>query len=291
MNQNSEILAKLIEEDFGLDTKEGSRWGKSDEHSSLVLDKERGIFFWNAKNVVGDPLTYLTKVRGMDFQKARDVLREYRNFSSSFVYTIKNDEDDVIVYPKLVEVFFDDGRDKREYFYSRGLTDSTIDRFQLGYYNGFNTIPYFVDGTFRNFQLRKDNPRTFKNYYKGVGPLLFNSDILKITNKIYLTEGPIDAMVLIQNGLPAVSATTILPQWFSNFVRQSTIYVLYDNDSAGENEAKRSSKILGLDRCKVYCFWDFDEKGYDPVDFFRDGNTADELIKLVENNYKYGFEV
>jgi len=73
MNTNAEILSNLINQDFGLISKEGSRWGKSEEHSSLVLDKERGIFYWNSEGVVGDPLVYLTKVRRLTFEDAKSV--------------------------------------------------------------------------------------------------------------------------------------------------------------------------------------------------------------------------
>ena len=34
------------------------------------------------------------------------------------------------------------------------------------------------DGTFRNFQCRMDDPKKMRHWYKGVGPLLFNSDLL-----------------------------------------------------------------------------------------------------------------
>lgn len=295
MNPNAQILSKLIDEDFDLNTRDGSRWGNTEDHSSLVLDKERGIFFWNSKGIVGDPLVYLTKVRGLSFERAREYLRDFKEFSGSFVYTIHNEKEDVVVYPKLVDIFFEDGatdKSRRDYFYRRGLTDNTIDRFRLGWYNDFSMIPYFVEGTFRNFQMRRDDgKKVIRHYYKSVGALLFNSDILKVTNKIYVTEGPVDAMVLMQNGIPAVATTTVLPDWYGKFVKQKEIILLYDNDKAGEFEARRSAKILGQERCKIYCFWDFNDSGYDPVDFFNEGNTVESLNELVEKNSKYCFEL
>lgn len=294
MNNNAEILEVLIEEDFGLKGNQSSRYSKGIEHDSLVIDRDRGIFFWNAQGVVGDPLVYLTKVRGLSFPDARNYLNKFQ-YVGTHVYTINTGKDDVVVYPKLVEVFHELGKDKdkREYLYIRGITDETIDLFQIGWYNEFITIPFFEGGTFRNFQLRKDNPRQMRSYYKGLGPLMFNDSILKLTNEIYLTEGPIDALALIQNGLPAISTNSggiILSEWFEKFSRQKIIYILFDADETGKKDAVRVSNILGVNRCKIYCFWG-EEKGYDPVDFFRDGRRLDELKELIEKESKYLFEL
>lgn len=293
MNPNSEILARFIEEDFGLNTREGSRWGSSDEHDSLVLDKERGIFFWNSQNIVGDPLTYLTRVRHYTFEDAKEYLKTI-NHIGTYVYTINGKDGDIVVYPKLVDIFYEDGLSKRDYFYNRGLTDDTINRFQLGFYNNYHTIPIFEGGTFRNFQMRRDNPvKIVRNYYKGVGSLLFNSDILKLTDVVYYTEGPVDAMILSQNGLPAVSSngSTFKSEWYSKFIYVKKIIILFDNDIAGEKEALRLANVLGTTRCKIYTFKDFEMKGYDPVDYFRDNNKVEDLIKIIDKESKYTFEL
>jgi len=295
MSANTQILEQLISEDFGLESKDGSRWGKGEDHDSLVLDKERGLFFWNSKGIVGDTLVYLTRVRKYSFEKARKYLEQYENFVSTQVYTVDTDYGDTVVYPRLVEVFFDLGKSKenREYMYNRGITDETIDRFQVGWYNEYTMIPFFVNGTFRNFQMRMEKPiKKIKKYYKAK-PLMFNSDILKITNTIFFTEGPIDAMALIQNGLPAISTDfsgNVLPEWYGKFLNQTDIILLFDNDKAGVTEAIKTAKVLGVDRCKIYTFQDFDEPSYDPVDFFKDGNTKEELLDLINEKGKYSYE-
>lgn len=291
MNKNAQILEKLIDYDFGLKTREGSRWGKAVEHDSLVIDKDRGIFFWNSEGIVGDPIIYLTQVRGMSFEDGREYLRQF-DYEGTYVYKIGRE--DVVVYPKLVDVFYEDGLSHRDYFYRRGLTDDTIDRFQLGWYNGFNTVPLFEEGVLKNFQMRADQPmKRIKGYYRGVGPVMFNSDILKLVNNVYYVEGPVDAMAMVQNGLPAVSSNSgggYLPEWYSRFVRQSMIYLVFDNDNAGVKEAKRLARFLGITRCKIYTFPETEEKGYDPVDFFNDGHSGRDLAELVKKEGKYAFE-
>ena len=290
--ESHQILEYLINQDFGTTGNNNPRWGKSENHSSLVIDKRKNIFFWNSQNIIGDALTYLLKVRKLSKEQALKLLDDlkYRNNIS----IIKNDKDQtIIVHPKLVNVFFENGKKDRSYFYDRCLTDSTIDRFQLGKFNGYYTVPFFENGIFKNFQCRKDNPKKMFGYYKNVGPLLFNSDILKLTNKIFYTEGPIDTMVLIQNGLPAISSNCgggFLRNWYSKFIRQKEIILLFDNDGAGNIESKRLAKFLGENRCRIYNFWDFSDK-YDPVDFIRDSHNIDELMELIDKKGKYSFEL
>lgn len=293
---NGKILERLIDEDFGLDTKENSRWGKSQKHSSLVLDKEKGVFFWNSQEIVGDALIYLTKVRGMSFADAKSYLKSQDGYESTFVYTVKaNNQQDIVVFPELVDVFHDLGRTRREYWYKRGINDNTIDRYQLGWYNGYNTIPIFVDGTFRNFQLRQDVPeKRIKGYYRGVGPLIYNSDVLRVTDKVFVSEGLTDCLRLNQEGIPAVSHNTgaggWVNSWFKYFINQKEVYVIFDNDTAGREGSEKVAKCLGLYRTKIYTFAG-EEQSYDVVKFFKDGGTKQELLDLVFGESKYLFEL
>jgi DNA primase len=294
MNKNGIILENLISEDFGLKTKDGSRWAKSEEHSSMVLDKEKGIFFWNSQEVAGDCVVYLTKVRGMSFRDATEYLRS-KEYEGTLVWTMQSGGEEIVVYPPLVETFFEMGRNKRDYFYRRGLTDDTINRFSLGFYNGWSTIPFFEDGTFRNFQFRMDTPsKRIKSYYRGLGALLFNSDILRLVDEVYYVEGPVDAMILLQNGIPAVASNIgggFRQDWYSKFLNVDRIHLVFDRDSAGDNESKKLAKFFGEYRCKLYNFWGFEENGYDPVDYFRDGHTGEEFLGLIKENEKYVFEL
>jgi DNA primase len=295
MNNNTKILEALIGEDFGLVNIE-SNFPKSEEHSSLVLDKRKGIFFWNSMEIVGDPLVYLTKVRKLSFNDAKEFLRNFE-YSGTHVCTIKGYEDDVIVYPELIETFYRLGKlkERRDYLYRRGLTNETIDRFQIGWYNDFTMIPFFINGTFRNFQMRKDIPnKRIKSYYKGVGPLLFNSDILKLVSVVFIVEGPLDALILLQHGIPAISTNSggvVSPEWHDKFVDQKIIYLVMDNDDAGRKEAKRTAKNLGTTRCRIYTFQDYEQVGFDPIDYFLDGNTDKDFLKLIEEKSQWLWEM
>jgi len=297
MVRNAEILAKLIDEDFGFETKENSRWGKATDHDSLVLDKEKGIFFWNSKELSGGAISYLMGVRKLSFPEAKKYLANYE-YEDTFTLTVNTKVGDVYVYPKLVDVFFEYGqeKDKRQYWYNRGISDSTIDRFRLGWYNNYNTVPIFMDNALRQFQLRSDNingKRSITNYYKNVGPVLFNSDILKFTDKVYVTEGLTDCLRLTQEGLPAVSGNAgsggWLTEWFIYFMRQKEIVVIYDNDRAGKHGVGIVASCLGQYRTKIFTFPGYDDK-FDLVDFFNAGGNVKELEALIEEHSMYLYQ-
>lgn len=283
------LLYKLIERDYGI---AGSgRWFHSVEHDSLVYDAENDVFYWNSEGIQGDAYIYLTKVRMYPHSTAKEYLRENKNFAGTFIQEIK-DGVETVVYPKLVEVFHNNiWEDSREYFHIRTITDETISRFKLGKHNDFYTIPFYYEGIFKQFQLRKDNPKTIRNYYKGVGPLLFNSDIMKITNKIILVEGPTSCLVLNQNNIPCVSMNTgaegFLPEWMKDFKNQKEIIILFDNDSAGIKGAVRTAKILGVGRCGLYNFQDTEVDHYDPNDWFKENKkSGKEFMEYIESKLK-----
>ncbi len=63
-----------------------------------------------------------------------------------------------VPYEKLVEILWREGKNEREYWYKRTLKDTTIDRWRLGYFDGWYLIPLYLDGIFINFQCRRDEP-------------------------------------------------------------------------------------------------------------------------------------
>jgi hypothetical protein len=287
------LLAKLIEEDHGLELR--GRWGRSDTKSSLVYDAQRDVFYYNKDNIVGDCYVYLTQMRGWTHDSAKDYLKQ-NNYTATFIQEIGNGQEQII-YPRLIEAWHENlmelPDEGRRYFYNRMLTDQTIRRFKLGYFSQFYIIPIFMDGTLKQFQMRRDSPKLIKNYYSGVGPLLFHSEILQITDTVYITEGLIGTILLSQFGVPACSmnigAEGFQAKWSKYFTRVKEINILFDRDSAGDAGALRIAKILGQHRCKIYNFFDFDAK-FAVDDFFLDGHSMEELEELVKEQGKYAFE-
>jgi DNA primase len=284
------ILEDLISRDFTIEGR--GRWLHTREHDSLVIDSEEQMFWWNSTGKFGNAFTWLTEIKGLTPQKAKEYLKDVVNYKDVFVEILNGKQEELLIYPKLVDIFYENGkRNSRDYWYKRSISDKSIDMFRLGFSEGWYTIPIFVDGTFRNFQMRREEPtKQIKSWYKGIGPLLFNSESLKLTNHVYITEGPTDAISLLERGLPAVSHNAgseyFSNDWFKYFINQSEIFVVYDNDSAGINGAKKVAKVLGESRCKIYTFEGFGPK-YDCCDFFNWGHSAEDFKNVVKSCSKY----
>jgi len=270
------------------------RWLRTQEHDSLVIDAEKQVFFWNSRDIIGNEYVWLTKVLGMSHREANEFIEDTKDNLLSKISTADT-KDDVVVYPALVEIFYETGKGYREYWRDvRGYTDETIERFRLGFTGEWYVIPIFVDGSFKNFQCRKPNPKRVMSWYKGLGPLPFNFSSLAVTNWTVLTEGPVDAIMLRQYDIPAVSQTGAAGYWNSTWMDKffdiERIYICYDNNVAGNLGAKKVTDILGVHRSKIYNFWDFEE-GFDVTDFFKRGGTKDNFMELLEKKSAYEWEV
>lgn len=287
------LLQELIQEDFGI--KGNNRWFSSVDHSSLVYDSEKDEFFWNSKNIRGKAVEYLMEVRGITKKKAQEIV----NVRGKVVGYVNEDGSyDEAPYEKLVDLLWSLGRKNRDYWYKRCLTDRTIDRNQLGYYDGWSLIPLFRNDKFVNFQCRRDEPtKQIKYWYRieNFEPVLLNQQLLELVDTIYITEGPTDAILLNQEGVSAIAHTGgngyWNPAWYPLFSRIKNIFYIQDNDEAGLWGTKKVSENLGTDRVRIFQFPKEYKKGYDAGNYFQDGGNAKDFKEMVESNSKYVFEI
>jgi len=245
----------------------------------------------------------LTKVKGFDYHLAKEYITNFEGFLNPLPKRVLKNDKVIVPFGKLVDTFHDNYlQEETDYWEKRGITLTSVKRFRLGkFYNElqeitWNTVPIFLNGEFYNFQLRTDFPeKMIRYYYKGLGPMPFNFDVMSITDNIIICEGPTDCIRLSQEGVPCVShnagSAGWRPEWFSYFIKQKKIIVLYDNDEAGVKGAKKVAENLGVYRTKIYTFKDFDKKGYDVIDYFRDGNKVSDLLKIIETKAEYAFSL
>lgn len=292
---NTGLLQTLVEEDFGY-KREGRNWGRAEQHSSLVVNEELQKWFWNSEGIGGDVLSYLIKIRGLKKDKAEEVLEIREKFVNGSILEEKP-EREYVPYEKLVDLLWMLGKNNRDYWYHRCLNDKTIDRFRLGFYNGWYTLPLYDKGQFIDFQCRRDEPnKVIRKWYKDAHtmPVLLNMELLNLVDTIYITEGTIDSLLLIQEGISAVAqsggANYWNSEWYPYFNRIKRVYYIADNDNAGLQGAERIATSLGMDKVLIYTFDGKPEK-YDTVDYFRDGGNAKDLKSLVESNSRYLFEI
>lgn len=282
-------LLELVKQDFGI-TGSG-RWWRSLVHSSLVVDEEKEKFFFNARNLFGGAKEYLINIRGISPQNAEEFVSRVR-IGSAPNETVSLQ----FKYEKLVNIFNLHGKEIRDYWYRRNLTDKTIDRYKLGHYDGWFLVPIYNDGMFVNFQCRRDEPeKKIRFWYKDsdFSPVLFNSEILRYVSIIFITEGLVDSILLNQLGFPSVCPTNGAMSWYNGWIKYFSnideIYYIADNDSAGVEAAKRVSASLGDGRVKIFRFRDKPLK-YDAVDFFREGNSVEDFQNRVYSEFVYGFQ-
>lgn len=286
------LLVNLVKEDFGISG--SGRWMRSDTHSSLVVDSEKEIFYFNSRGIYGNALDYLTKVRGWKYQDAVYYISSHKNIS---LHTPTTDQQKFetlrVKYDKLVDIFFQNGKNNRDYWYKRLLTDDTIDIFRLGFFDGWYTVPVIYKGYFVNFQCRRDSPeKSIKFWYKDadIPPFLFNGHLIKNSKEVFIVEGLIDSILLHQMGFTAVAPTLGSAYWdggwISLFSQVDTIYYIEDNDMAGRKFSSKVAKNLGTTRVRVVSFSSFGSK-FDTIDFFRAGKTKEEFVKYVTTKYRF----
>jgi 5S rRNA maturation endonuclease (ribonuclease M5) len=152
---------------------------------------------------------------------------------------------------------------------------------------GMITIPYFVAGSCVSIRGRAW-PNEEGGKYKtlsGHAARLYNSAILWEPHKeVAVCEGEFDAMVLEQLGIAAVAAPgtqSWKDAWDSYFDEVRRVWVVFDNDEAGEKGADKVLSHLGSKGRRVR----FDEPGRkcDATNWVARGNDAESFAKLCSN--------
>lgn len=196
----------------------------------------------------------------------------------------------------------------------RGLTQSTVDDFRIGFASGglgkqlkslgfdsdalrqcglikedgrdflYNhiTIPYLEDGHVVTIRGRTLPNSETKAYYSlpGSKSRLFNvGSLRKAKGEALICEGEFDTMVATQNGLIAVGvpgAVHFKPEWGRLFRSGTVPYVAYDPDEAGSRGVGKLVEVLG----PLVKFVKLPD-GRDLNDFFLSGHTAADLRQLM----------
>ena len=142
----------------------------------------------------------------------------------------------------------------REWLHSRGINDTTIELYKIGYGDPYDEgIEWVIipirgtDGSIIGFKLRRFpdndeiNPTKYKNFPAGISTTLFNSfdAASKGYDELMIVEGEFDAMVANLYNLPfatalTAGANTFKDEWLESVKNASVLWVCLDNDEAGE---------------------------------------------------------
>lgn len=182
-----------------------------------------------------------------------------------------------------------------KYLESRGITKESIDTFKLGVMSDKDgdwiSIPHYRASKLINIKYRHvpPTPKDLKKYKRSddCESILFNCDVIKSAKEIYITEGELDGISLMQQGIKnvvsgTVGAKTFKPEWIDEFKEIEKIYIAYDPDEDGQVGAKKTAKKLDYDRCFNIEL----PEGYDINKFFNNGADLCSWQSLVDESKK-----
>lgn len=184
----------------------------------------------------------------------------------------------------------------------RGLTDETLERFQIGWDGDRVTIPIYDEhGELCNIRRYKwnsyEDSTKMINYEDVLGNVYGENRIYGIEHlvnpdmpTVVWCEGEWDRLVCEQNNIPACTGTAgannLRIEWLKLLKSKRRIYICYDNDTAGKNATEALiEQLRGSTEIYVVC-WpeDFKKKG-DITDWFveegRDRASFRALFKPV----------
>ena len=150
-----------------------------------------------------------------------------------------------------------------EYLHSRGLTDTTIKTFRLGFSPKFNqgdlyiphgiTIPAFANGVLWYVKIRTNGDPKYKLVAGSKPAAIFNADNLATARDCLLVEGEFNAMIGHQTINDVIAVASMgsagnrpdLATWGPYFINKTYIFTLYDADDAGQSGALALHNQLG----------------------------------------------
>lgn len=155
----------------------------------------------------------------------------------------------------------------------RGISREAMKYFKLGHRSLFInsekeeyeagehlSIPYLVDDKCVNIKYRAIDPDVDKKFKwrreKGGISALYNDQVIDDLeyNAIYIAESELDCISLWELGIKNVIGLTTGAEgfsqtWYERLNRFEKIYLVLDNDIAGQEGAKKVAKRLGMGRC------------------------------------------
>ena len=172
----------------------------------------------------------------------------------------------------------------------RGFDRKTIIEWQIGWDGSRYTIPVrdadLALVNVRRYQMGGSHTNKMLNLPGHGTAAIFRPDILRDNDKVVLTEGETDCILLNQTGIPAVThtagASTFKAQWAQSFVGKD-VWVCYDADDAGRKGAKRVEDILRAFANNVFIInIPMTTKGADVTDYIHlEGHSKSEFEELM----------
>jgi len=193
--------------------------------------------------------------------------------------------------------------EEREYLHSRGISDETIDKLQIGTWSGINgralVFPVRRNGKLYNLRFYKPatdrsekDVRQMPKKILGYRPLWLFPEPNQEEEDIYLFEGEPDAMCAISLGLNATTVTGGAGEFLDEFLpyfKDKRVFVCYDVDQKGRIGSKAVARKIATVASEVRIIYlDLDKEKYPKGDFndyiVKAGKTISDFEKLKEDS-------
>lgn len=176
----------------------------------------------------------------------------------------------------------------------RGFTKETLDDFDIGWDGSRYTIPVYDDlGEVVNVRKYKLGAATHEYKFTNVAghgqARVYGLDTLKESEEIVFSEGEFDRIMIMQNGIPAVTGTggagTFKREWGPLF-KGKFVYLCFDNDDTGRKGAVKAAQNIKPYANAVYTvILPLKDTGADSTDYFHGaGYTAEDFRTLMRNS-------
>lgn len=306
-----------------------------EETPSFVVSPSKQIYHCFGCGVGGDSVKFVMEYEKLSYVEAIEKLAFMNNFSLEYENTETKSKLDTKLMDEI-SLFFKNqlvnNQEAKDYLSKRGIFESSVEKFEIGYAPSSKEIIAFLKNNFLNIAQARDfgvieqsdtglysrfvdrvmfpiystnskivgfGGRTLGNhqakYINSPQTVLFNKSKLLYgynvakesiykTNKIIVTEGYLDVIMLHQAGFSNAVATlgTALTSEHLPLIKRGEprVIVAYDGDKAGVNAAFKAATLLSQNNISggVVIF----EGGMDPADMVQN-NKIEVLNSLFEN--------
>jgi len=269
-----------------------------DQKNHFYMNQDEGAFFCHKCQEGGNLITLKKHYGDYEPQRRIKYMNQKPQGAVREAFQSKNERSIVPDEKKATEANFALFKDKDALEYitaTRGISIETVKAFKIGLQidgNGSRwlTIPHYEKGKLINIKSRSLPPveKTFRRV-PNCRSILFNSDaIVASMEDIFITEGEIDALTLIDQGIKNVVGSTagagsFDPSWIDQLQTVKKIILCYDPDEAGQKGAREAARRLGYDRCFNLVL----PEGQDMNEYFKAGHNLSEFQALVEESSQF----
>lgn len=220
-------------------------WHGDTANPALSISDEGLYFCWVCEES-GNILTLIVKYTGYTMRKIFKIIER----APMSVSSIKSKKVDLEILNERVKKFHYNliYEPKYErcltYLLNRGINRKTIFSFKLGAVYSSIIIPYFFNGNVFNYRIRFLPNQKLKYATCKSAPttkLFFNHDAIDKYATLYIVEGELNALSLVEMGHNNVISFGSALSWRNknlNLLKNKELIVYFDNDKIGNKERK-----------------------------------------------------